>query len=262
MNDINISLVQTELVWEDHEANRRHIADLLSRHLPQTDIILLPEMFATGFSMNAAKLAETMQGESIVWMQQQARKYDALVVGSLIIEDAGKFYNRLCAVHANGKIDFYNKRHLFRMAHEETYYTAGTEKIIVEHKGWRILPLVCYDLRFPVWSRNALPDGALAYDILLYVANWPEVRGHHWRRMLPARAIENLSYVAAVNRVGVDGKSITYRGDSVVLDPNGEVLTEMVRGEGIVTATLSAENLKQHREKFAFYKDADNFTFN
>jgi predicted amidohydrolase len=263
MQDLRITLVQADLAWENPAANRAHLAELLAKHPPQTDIILLPEMFATGFSMNTAKLAETNDdkndGDSLQWMRQQARRYNALVVGSLITKDEGKFYNRLFAVHPDGTRQHYDKRHLFFMAKEHQHYAPGQANIIVHYKGWRILPQVCYDLRFPVWSRNQLPNGPQAYDLLLYVANWPEARAHHWRRLLPARAIENLCYVAAVNRVGTDGKDLPYRGDSVVLDYHGETLTELVRGEGTATVTLGAEALQTYRAKFSFWQDADKF---
>lgn len=266
MEDLRVTLVQADLVWEDHAANRSHLAELLAKQSPQTDLILLPEMFATGFSMNTHKLAETFDGDggtdSVQWMRLQARRYDALVAGSLITQDQGKYYNRLFAVHPDGAVQHYDKRHLFFMAKENEYYTPGKQNIIIKHKGWRILPQVCYDLRFPVWSRNHLPNGPQAYDLLLYVANWPEARSHHWRRLLPARAIENLCYVAAVNRVGNDGKGLPYRGDSTVLDYHGETLTELVRGEGTATVTLSLEQLQQYRTKFSFWQDADLFEVN
>jgi omega-amidase len=248
---MNITLVQTKLHWENIEANLEMFSQKLQK-LPQTDLIILPEMFTTGFSMNAAALAEPMGGSAIQWMQEQAQQHQAVVTGSLIIEENGNYYNRLIWMRPDGSYQQYDKKHLFTMAKEEETYTAGEEKILIEYKGFKICPFICYDLRFPVWNRNTQD-----YDLALYVANWPAKRSYHWRSLLLARAIENQAYIAAVNRVGEDGKGFYYSGDSALIDPAGEILYQKADEEDIFQATISLDHIKEVREKLPFLKDRD-----
>jgi predicted amidohydrolase len=257
MQDLTISLVQADLAWEDAAANHDALATAIGT-LPRTDVIVLPEMFASGFSMAAERLAQTMQGPSVQWLQAQAAATDALVGGSLIILEGGHYYNRFVLAQPNGTLHHYDKRHTFRMAGEHTVYTSGMQRPILSWRGWRILPQVCYDLRFPVWSRNALPDAG--YDLALYVANWPMARSRHWQQLLAARAIENLAYVAGVNRCGTDGNQIVYSGNTALYDFHGEVLAGVSpHAPGTATCTLSAAALAQWRTRFPAWQDADAF---
>jgi predicted amidohydrolase len=227
---------------------------MLSTAAP-ADVIVLPEMFATGFTMNAKACASLPNGPEVQWMQMLAAEKNACVVGSLIIVEDEKFYNRLFWVWPNGSLKTYNKRHLFSLAGEEKVFTAGKERLLVEYKGWRIMPLVCYDLRFPVWSRNNIN-----YDVLLYVANWPERRSYPWQQLLKARAIENQSYVVGLNRVGTDGNGIFYSGDSTIIDALGESITNVPASQSFVDVfTLSKENLANVRQRFGFLADQDAF---
>ena len=248
---MNITLVQSELYWEDIEKNLLGFEEKL-KNIEQTDLIILPEMFSTGFSMNAASVAETMDGSAINWMRKTAMKKNCVLTGSLIIKENGKFFNRLIFMRADGSFEQYDKKHLFTMAKEEETYTAGSEKVFIEYKGWKICPLICYDLRFPIWNRN-LED----YDLAIYVANWPDRRSYHWRSLLTARAIENQCYVAAVNRVGTDGKDLYYSGYSSLIDPAGEILYQKADSEDIQQFDISLEHLKEVRTKLPFLKDRD-----
>ncbi|MCC9168785.1 amidohydrolase [Pontibacter harenae] len=254
--DLRVTIVQTALHWQDAAQNRRMFSEKLSAAAPATDLIVLPEMFTTGFSMNAAELAEAPEGETLQWMQQTAQQHNAVVTGSVIVKEADNFYNRLLWVRPDGTFEKYDKRHLFRMAKEHHTYTAGKEKLLVELKGWQVCPLVCYDLRFPVWSRNK----SNAYDLSIYVANWPKVRSIAWRSLLQARAIENVAYVIGVNRVGTDGNNHPYSGDSAIIHPKGHRLLDTVEQEGIHTLTLSKKELVEFREAFPAHLDADDFT--
>ena len=252
--DLRLALLQTELVWHDPTANRAHFEQLLAR-VGETDLVILPEMFTTGFSMESAALAEPADGPTAVWLREQARRIGAVVTGSLIVQDEdGRHRNRLLWATPEGELLHYDKRHLFRMAGEHEHYAPGEQRLVLTLKGWRIRPLICYDLRFPVWSR-AQDDT----DLLLYVANWPAPRRGHWNRLLPARAIENLCYVAAVNRIGSDGNGHPYAGDSQVLDFQGEPLVEAGAVAGIFHTTLSATALTAYRERFPAQRDADVF---
>ncbi|WP_323149145.1 amidohydrolase [Pseudomonas oryzihabitans] len=252
--DLRLALLQTELVWHDPTANRAHFEQLLAR-VGETDLVILPEMFTTGFSMESAALAEPADGPTAVWLREQARRIGAVVTGSLIVQDEdGRHRNRLLWATPEGELLHYDKRHLFRMAGEHEHYAPGEQRLVLTLKGWRIRPLICYDLRFPVWSR-AQDDT----DLLLYVANWPAPRRGHWNRLLPARAIENLCYVAAVNRIGSDGNGHPYAGDSQVLDFQGEPLVEAGAVAGIFHTTLSAAALAGYRERFPAQRDADAF---
>lgn len=254
MSNLTVTLVQSALHWHDAEANRALFARRLHDLAGATDLVVLPEMFTTGFTMDARSRAETMDGATVAWMAEQAAKLNAVVTGSVIVEEQGHYYNRLIWMRPDGSRLHYDKRHLFRMADEHLHYAAGRQRLVVELAGWRICPLVCYDLRFPVWSRNR--DD---YDLLLYVANWPERRAHHWRSLCVARAIENLAYVVAVNRVGEDGNGIAYAGDSLAIDPQGRTLAHLAYVEAMQTVVLSRESLQQYRQRFPADRDADTF---
>ena len=253
MQDLNVTLLQQPLCWQDPTANRAHFDRLLEEPL-NTDLILLPEMFATGFSMDSEQLAETMEGDSVSWMRAQAVVHQSVVAGSLIIKEDGKHFNRLIWMQPDGKFECYDKRHLFRMANEQSHYQAGEQHLLTNIKGWRIAPMICYDLRFPVWCRNT--D---AYDLLIFVANWPAARRNHWRTLLRARAIENLAYSIGLNRIGKDGNGIEYAGDSAVIDPRGETLLDAEKKQLMQSIQLEAAPLREYREKFPAYLDADNF---
>ena len=254
MQNLRISLVQTHLDWQQPEANRVRLTSLLAPLEGQTDLIVLPEMFTTGFSMSPDEVAEPMQGPTLAWMQAQARTLGAAVCGSVVIEEDG-YRNRLLFVTPDGEVHHYDKHHLFRMANEHEYYVAGTRRGIIEYKGWRILPQICYDLRFPVWCRNR--DD---YDLMLCIANWPSPRRDPWRTLLLARAIENQSYVVGVNRVGEDGKGLEYSGDSLLVDFKGQALLDgPAREPFIKTGQLNSEDLQQFRHNFPVWQDADDF---
>jgi predicted amidohydrolase len=254
LSNLNIALVQTTLVWHDCKANHAHFEELLEQ-AQGADLVILPEMFTTGFSMDSETLAEPENGVTSKWLLAQAKRINAVVTGSIIVRAAdGSHRNRLLWARPDGELLHYDKRHLFRMAGEHEHYSPGERQVQLELKGWRIRPLICYDLRFPVWSR-----GAQDTDLLLYTANWPGARRQHWNRLLPARAIENLCYVAAVNRIGTDGKGFAYTGDSQVLDFQGESLLNIGEADGVFHVSLSAESLSAYRQKFPAYLDADTF---
>jgi omega-amidase len=275
MSTLIITGIQSSLHWEDKKANLRMFEEKIFS-ITQAEIVVLPEMFSTGFSMQPKKLAETMDGETMQWMKQIAAKKKIILTGSLIIKDSSPsiqserrsggeaFYNRLVWVLPNGQVGYYDKRHLFAYGDEDQHYTPGEKRLIASVKGWRINLLVCYDLRFPVWSRQSLPPRGkvgwgLEYDVLIYVANWPERRIHAWTTLLRARAIENQCYVVGVNRTGGDGNKIHYAGESMAIDPMGEILYHEKDKEDIFTITLDKSVLEKTREKFPFWKDADNF---
>ncbi|GGK87499.1 amidohydrolase [Rufibacter glacialis] len=255
MTDLRVSLLQLDLAWHDAAANRANFQAKIEQ-LPQTDLIILPEMFTTGFSMDAPALAEEMDGPSVAWMRQMAQQRDAVVMGSLIIQENGQYYNRLVWMRLDGTYAHYDKRHLFRMAGECEAYSPGTQKLIVEVKGWNICPLVCYDLRFPVWSRNT----PISYDVLIYIASWPDRRRLAWQTLLKARAIENLAYCIGVNRVGIDAKGHAYAGDSAAYNLLGEELAHHEHEEAVTTITLSRQHLEETRQKLPWHLDADAFT--
>jgi len=255
MQDLNISLVQTKLHWEDPSENLEMLSKKMSALKNSgTHLIVLPEMFNTGFSMNAKNLAESMDGQTVNWMQKKAAELNVVIVGSLIINEQGKYFNRLIWMRPDGTYETYDKKHLFRLSDEPNIYSAGDKKLIVELNGWKICPQICYDLRFPVWNRNAEN-----YDLLLFVANWPERRNTAWKTLLLARAIENQSYVVGLNRVGADGNEAYHSGDSGVIDPMGDVLWQEPDKEVIKTVILSASHLKSIREKLPFLQDGDAF---
>jgi len=256
MNDLHVSLIQSKITWQNPTANLTHYAELIADLVGATDLIVLPEMFTTGFTMDPAANAETMGGPAVQWMKRQAAKTRAVITGSLVIEEAGNYYNRLIWMRPDGSYATYNKRHLFAMAGEHEHYVAGRARLVVTLKGWRVCPMVCYDLRFPVWARN---DGA--YDLLIYTANWPDKRSYDWNTLLKARAIENQCYVVAVNRVGTDANGHEYKGDSCVIDPGWRHTLYHVEGEEAVhTATLSMEHLLEVRRRLPFLEDRDGFT--
>lgn len=251
--ELKVALVQTTLAWEDIAANLQHFTALLA-DVPPVDVIVLPEMFSTGFSMNTA-LAESMDGSAVTWMKDMAAKKKSVLCGSLMIVENGSFFNRFVWVTPAGSIAVYDKRHLFSLSKEQLYYTAGTQKLVIEYKGWKICPMICYDLRFPAWSRNQS-----LYDVLLYVASWPQKRSLAWKALLPARAIENQCYVIGVNRVGRDGSNVEHAGDSALFSPLGDMLSANIEDkECVAMVELQASTIKDVRAKLPFLQDADTF---
>lgn len=259
MHDLRVSLIQGDTLWRDPAANREMYAALARPLAGATDLVILPETFTSGFSNEAIAEAETMDGPSVAWMRALAVELGAVVTGSVQIRAGGGVYNRLLWAGPDGTVQHYDKRHLFRMAGEHERYAAGSERLLVDLQGWRVCPLVCYDLRFPVFCRNRFDGGRFDYDLLLFVANWPAPRREHWRTLLRARAIENLAFVAAVNRVGTDGNGLNYAGDSAVVDFLGQPLAELALTPGVVTARLPAQALAEHRQRFPAQLDADRF---
>lgn len=262
MQALRVSLVQGATRWHDAAANREYYGAFARALKGQTDLIVLPETFTSGFTNETLHQAETMQGDSVAWLQALAQEVGTTITGSMVIRDGGRCFNRLLWMRPDGTYAGYDKRHLFRMAKEHERYAGGNERAIVELNGWRICPQVCYDLRFPVWLRNrydATNAERFDYDLLLFVANWPAPRRHAWRTLLRARAIENLSYCVGVNRVGVDGNDLAYAGDSAALDFLGQPLAELGAQEQVVTVTLDPAALAAHRERFPAWMDADDF---
>lgn len=264
-SSLHIGLIQTSLHWEDPALNLAHLEQKILACDPKCDLIILPEMFSTGFTMNAEENAELPDGRSTAWLAEMASKVNAVITGSLIIEDGDHYFNRLIWMEPGGQYVHYDKRHLFRMANEDAHFHSGDQLVVTELKGWKIRPLICYDLRFPVWSRNRFRQdngsGEWEYDLMIFVANWPEVRNSAWQKLLPARAIENLAYVAGVNRVGKDGNEISYSGDSGVYDPKGMALWEAAPHEDTIhMVTLDKKALEEYRKKFPAGLDADDFS--
>jgi predicted amidohydrolase len=284
---LTITTIQTDLRWEDKAANLQCLEEKIQAIREPTEIVILPEMFSTGFSMKPEGLAEKMDGPTMAWMKTTAAQKKIILTGSLIIEEEGNFYNRLIWMLPNGQYGFYDKRHRFAFAGENEHYTAGRRRLIASVKGWKVLPLVCYDLRFPVWSRqtppaappragspgplsagptpgsspdSSSPDPPLEYDLLLYVANWPERRNHAWKTLLQARAIENQCFVVGLNRIGNDGNNIYHSGDSMIIDPLGMPLYQGGREPATFTYTLWKEKLDEVRTRFPFWRDADHFS--
>lgn len=262
---LQIAAVQTSLHWEDKEANLHMLGEKIRAYTEPTDVFFLPEMFTTGFTMRAEKFAEPMDGPAHEWMRALAKVKHAAIAGSVIIKDGDSYYNRLLWVNPDGSTVHYDKRHLFRMGQEEKHYSPGDKRVIVEYNSWKICLQVCYDLRFPVWSRNRflINDGIAQgeYDVLLYVANWPERRSQIWKTLLMARGIENASYVVGVNRVGNDGNFIYHSGDSGIYDFRGDIIkTGIISAEEILSARLSMQDLRDYRKSFPVGLDADNFS--
>jgi len=251
---MKITLIQSNLTWEDAKANRDNFTQKINNIQEQTDLIILPEMFTTGFTMNPAEVAETMDGKTMQWLKQTAATKDCAITGSLVIKEGNKYYNRLVFVLPDGTIYQYDKRHLFSLAGENEKYKAGVDKLIINYRGWKICPLICYDLRFPVFARNT--EG---YDLLLYVANWPESRIPAWDTLLPARATENMCYVSGVNRTGQDHDENEHPGHSQVVDYLGTVLYKAVNHENVITITLDKDRLEKARKKYGFLNDMDSF---
>lgn len=252
---MRVALIQSAIVWENAAASRAHFDLQINSIHQEVDLIILPEMFSTGFTMNPQAVAETMQGETVLWLQALAKSRDTAITGSVVIEESGHYYNRMLFVFPSGELQFYDKRHLFTLAGEDNTYTAGKERLIVEYKGFRICPLVCYDLRFPVFSRNT--DN---YDLLIYVASWPKIRTSAWDILLRARAVENMCYAIGVNRIGEDGNNHPYSGHSQLIDFLGNYIIEPNEAQGIFISTLDKEALLETRKKLAFLKDRDSFT--
>lgn len=289
MSTLTITTIQSNLHWEDKAANLKQFEEKIRQLQQRTEVVILPEMFSTGFSMNAKALAEKMDGPAVAWMKRLSAERKIILTGSLIIEDEGNYYNRLLWMLPNGEYGYYDKRHLFAYGQEDQHYTSGHKRLIASVKGWKINLLVCYDLRFPVWSRQKPAASSLAdivasemeardvpmappeepgssqtnqtpeYDVLVYVANWPERRVHAWKTLLQARAIENQCYVVGVNRVGTDGMGHYYSGDSMIVDAMGAVMHTKSHEEDIFTITLQKEPLDEVRKKLPFLKDADRF---
>ncbi len=250
---LRIGLAQFNITWENREANLLQVQQLL--HFEEyVDLLILPEMWSTGFSMDPQRIAESHPGPALSWMMEVAGKHNLTIVGSLSVEEGGKYYNRLYFVHPEGHIDHYDKKHLFSYGKEDQYYTSGQQRTAVHIKGWKIMPIICYDLRFPAWCRNTVD-----YDLMIVVANWPTPRIHHWDTLLKARAIENQCYIAGVNRIGIDGNGLHYPGHSSIIDMNGIPLLEMKDKEEVGIMNLDREFLTQYREHFRFLQDRDDF---
>ncbi len=255
-NSLTVAIVQTSLSWENPTENKRLLNDKIDTIKTSVDLIILPEMFTSGFTMNPTSVAETMEGETIAWLKTKAKEKQAAIIGSLVVSENDNFYNRLVCVEPSEKITHYDKRHTFTLAGEHKVYTAGTEKVILDYKGWKICPLVCYDLRFPVWARNVE-----AYDLLLYVANWPKVRINAWDTLLKARAIENMTYCIGVNRVGLDGNNYEYSGHSAAYDVLGHRIDSIPENkEATEIVVLEKDHINKYREKLNFLNDKDDFT--
>lgn len=251
-NSLRVTLVQTSLYWQSPHKNRLHFDSLLE-NIDQSDLIILPELFSTAFSVNAP--AESMDGPSVDWLKQKATQLNAVIIGSLIIEENDNKFNRLVCAYPNGKYSYYDKRHLFSLMNEHKYFTSGKSRLIIDVKAWKICPLICYDLRFPVFSRNQ--DD---FDLLIYIANWPISRISHWQKLLPARAIENQSYVVGVNRIGEDFNQVMFNGSSCVIDYKGDCIIDLKEKNTCSTVVLNKSKLLDYRRKLSFLKDRDQFT--
>ena len=251
---MKIALIQTSLYWENPSENRASLQEKTTSISQYVDLIVLPEMFTSGFTMNPEKVAETMQGETIYWLKDLARSKNCAITGSLVIQEKGKYFNRLVFVLPSGEIQHYDKRHLFTLAGEDKVYTPGADKLIINYKGFKICPLICYDLRFPVFARN-VED----YEVLIYVANWPKPRVNAWGILLKARAVENMSYVIGVNRIGIDNNNLEYVGHSQAVDFLGNYIQEPQENEGVFIVELDKETMLETRSKLPFLNDKDSF---
>lgn len=254
-NELKVAKIQTELFWEDPGKNRRQFQEKISEFSEAVDLIVLPEMFTSGFTMNAEKVAESMQGTTVNWMKQLAKSTNAAITGSIVIKEKGSYFNRLLFVAPDGSCEYYDKKHRFTLAGEQKVYSAGKTHKLIEYRGWKILPLICYDLRFPVWARNTMD-----YDLLLYVANWPKVRISAWDILLQARAIENMCYCIGVNRIGKDGNGHEYSGHTAAYDVLGKILNDLTEKESETIVILEKSEIRDLRAKLGFLEDRDNFT--
>jgi omega-amidase len=257
---LNIAIIQSNLIWENKEKNLQQFSQKIIAINEPVDLIVLPEMFTTGFSMRPELLAESMSGATVEWMKEMADKKKCVITGSFIAEEDGNYFNRLVWMKPDGTYNKYDKRHLFSMGEENNYYSSGTERIIVELKGWKICPLICYDLRFPAWSRNKLNNQQPDFDVLIYIANWPERRSHPWKTLLLSRAIENQCYVVGLNRVGDDSNGIYHSGDSAIINAKGEMVSKIKPHEELTeTVALNYSELQEFRKTFPVLLDGDDF---
>jgi len=254
MQSIRVTTIQSNLIWEDIDANLEQFSHKIAPLKGKTDIVILPEMFTTGFTMNREALAEEPQGKTFQWLYQQALTIDAAITGSYIVKEKNAYYNRLIWMQPDGKYSVYNKHYLFTKAKEHEYYERGKGRVVVDWKGWKICPLICYDLRFPLWARNNV-----GYDLLLYIASWPTTRSHHWKSLLMGRAIENQCFTIGVNRVGLDGNEFYYSGDTSVIDYSGGIIYQTAHAEDTFTALLNYEAQKAYRDKLRFLPDQDGY---
>lgn len=259
MNTLTFTLIQTNLFWENKAANIQMLEEKINNIQPKTEVVVLPEMFSTGFSMQPEQFAESMNGSTLQWMQKIAFEKKIILTGSLMIEENGNYYNRLIWMLPNKQFGYYDKRHCFAFAKENEHYTAGNKRLIASVNGWKINVQICYDLRFPVWARQTMNNNTAEYDVLIYVANWPQRRSYAWKTLLTARAIENQCYVIGVNRIGDDGNKIYHSGDSMVINALGEILYHKENEEDVFTITLQKNELQEIRNKFPFLADADSF---
>jgi len=263
MQDLRVTLIQTNLFWEEMQKNLAHFDELIGRINEPTDLILLPETFNTGFSINPATCAEPIDGPSMQFLRIKAAEKTAVIMGTLLICEGNGCYNRLVCMHPEGHFETYDKRHLFRLSEEYKIFRNGNQKLIIDVKGWKISPVICYDLRFPVWSKNIWFDGNYTYDMMVCLANWPASRDNVWKTLLVARAMENQAYVAGVNRIGYDGHGTWHSGDSMAVDAKGNVIFAAMDGkEEIKTVIFSAGDLKLFRDSFTVGMDWDNFSIN
>ncbi|OFX70075.1 MAG: hypothetical protein A2X12_09135 [Bacteroidetes bacterium GWE2_29_8] len=262
MQDLKVTIIQPDVLWEDVNSNLSSYTEKIDSISEQTDLIILPETFTTGFSMNMRKCSEQMNGKTIKWMKDQSRKTNAVVMGSIFVKEVDRFYNRLIWVEPNGIFHYYDKRHLFRMSNEHLYVKQGDRRLIVTLNGWKIYPLICYDLRFPIWSTNkySKTHENYSYDCLIYIANWPEKRDEAWETLLKARAIENQAYTIGVNRIGIDGNNFSYCGNSMVVNYKGKTISALEKNEEKISSiTLNYEELEDYRRHFDVAKDWDKF---
>ncbi len=263
MENLNITFIQTALFWEERQKNLDHFRKLIDGIHEQTDLIMLPEMFNTGFSINPEFCAEPMDGPSMLFLREMAELKQAAFTATILVMDEGEYVNRLVFFYPDGTYLTYDKRHLFRLSDEAKMLKGGNERVVIPLKGWKLMPMICYDLRFPVWSKNRMTAEGFEYDLLFYLANWPIVRSHAWKALLLARAIENLAFVAGINRVGEDGNGMQHTGDSMVVDPKGNILFQANASEEVIhTISLNYEDMRIFRESFAFSLDWDSFTIN
>lgn len=262
MQDLTISMIQTHVAWEDPETNLSHFGDKIAGIEENTDLIILPEMFNTAFTMDARNNAEYMDGSTMAWMAQIAGKKDAVICGSLIIREGDEYFNRLIWMRPDGSYDTYDKKHLFRMGEEHKNFKPGTKKLITEIKGWKVLPLICYDLRFPVWSKNTFKDDTYEFDLMVYVTNWPSTRSLAFTSLLRARAIENMAYSAGSNRIGSDGKQYDFDGMAMVAAPDGEIILDLGKDmDKTDSVTLDPKPMLELRSRLGVGYDWDKFAF-